>query len=313
MNLGQLISSAGDRIGPSMVAQWAHEHGHEFPNGAANKKILAGLALHGMNVQNDASHDWTVKVSSHASLHHGICMANLKDAREADVEGTLSSYEFYSLMPFLKLMVGFAFEMQTNPYPGFRFYTAASELECDDGVTVDFTKKHISTTNDFKSALRVARVRIKPLGERAVQTYGRAVTRFSGALTRSAAPDFQREILTRQKEFKSVYDGLMREYASAAVYSADSVNSTSDVHGFDSLEFETADKYDIFEFENAKGGSDECYIKFSLSSNSDGSRFAVNHLSGTHHEKGHVHRNATRVSTILGDYSDASTTVRKIF
>jgi hypothetical protein len=199
-----------------------------------------------------------------------------REIASASVPG-LDDYKAYVLRFGVQLMVGLAINAINWDYSPIRFYNLANASEVQAGYTSDFMAKHISGTEDAKSARNVARERIKGADEKSVPALGRIVTTRSGAILKEDVPAFVKEIGSRQDEFTNTHARLCS-------YFGESWLTLAQGEGFqylDGITFRTQHTYRMFEFEGGKGGGEGSYfLDFSLSSDQAGSGWAVHHLAG---------------------------------
>lgn len=314
MTLYEKIVKSGKVVGPSMILQWATDARDELKRPAKNREILQAMANEIWKATGEANKGVGVRVENDmayvsAALFTEV-LQDLDGAATHPGEWALENYRFEALKIGLAHMFAYASRMQTHPFPAFRHYYTATSLECREGMTRDFVNKHVSGTDDAKSGRNVARVRVDP-SKSNVESFGKIKTSRSGGLSKDAVSAFAAEIRDRRDEFLKVHQGLSRGYAGAAALTYQRMPGAHAV--FDHLTFETAEKYEMFEFRDAKLASKEpLFIKFSLSSNAEGDAFAVHHLAGAKETRGSVHGGAERVANLLGDYGDQATTVKKL-
>lgn len=177
-------------------------------------------------------------------------------------------------------MVGFAVNMSRWAWPGCRWYYTATSSETKDGYTVDFASKHLNDNQDIRGAKKIAEVRSVPQNQRqGIEAFGTIVTARSGGIVKKEIPAFSKEILGRNNEFGETHAALCEYFKNNPGEFGGGAKAKFGL--IDSVTFTTQNKYTMFEFENAKGGEAQCYIRFSVSCDAQGDKWAVHHLAGT--------------------------------
>lgn len=254
---------------PYDIAQWCKTEGGR-PITEANLLSIAGTIK--SRVGNLDDH--VVYVPTSALVMDQIFS---QEIAKATVTG-LDDYNAYVLKFGTQMMVGLAINAINWDYSAIRFYNQASSVEVKDGFTADFASKHISGTDNAKSARSVAKERLKEVEDKSVPALGKIVTTRSGAISKQDIGAFSKEILSRQKEFTTTHKRLTDHVGENWLMTMAQGDTFQYIDG---VTFRTKSTYSMFEFEQGKGGDEgEYYIDFSLSADSTGSGWAVHHLAG---------------------------------
>lgn len=278
-------------IGPTDFVQWAAANQGNYQRGEINVALLTGMLDKLFDEGKWPSKGVSLRFTPGApyigaldDLARGIAGATLAPPRTAVDAGNavdLNAYYMGRLTKVTKMMCAFALNMESSPFPAARHYHTITTGEANDGVTVDFVSKHVSSTVDAKSTKKVAEIRGAPVAARqGIAAFGNIVTQRSGGLMKEELPEFTKEIKSRQAEFTSTYADLGQFYADNCEFLRSGGNTNFDVL-CDHITFITQKKYKMYEYVSGKGGEESCFIHFGVSCSADGKKWAVHHLAMT--------------------------------
>lgn len=306
MNLSQYLQKANGNLGPGLIVNWAKAHAGTLAQGDANTGRL--VKMYNNFFKTTANVDRGVYAELNGNEIYTFVQLFVKKISSIDIDDVyppVGHWEFGRLVKTIKMMSGFAYNMQQWAYPACRYYYTADATEVSTGCSKDFTTKHVSTTQDAKNSRRVAQIRMTPREERNVDAFGGIVTSLSGAIHKEAFGDFIGEIKGRQEEFSKAHNGLCNYYADN--YLQMQAGSASQFAFFDHLTFVTQNKYPMFEFRDGRLiADDDFHISFAVSATANGDAWVVHHLSGTSENRGEIPRNKTPLTRIIEDADTAS-------
>lgn len=271
------------KVGPTNVLQWANENKAELKGGA-----WAGALIQQMHKSliELGKGDKQIYMLIEPTAGYAVLYGNedaYAEALHRSGETVPALYYVDTFRDAFKNMCGFALSAQRWAYPGCEWYYTLTKTDASDYLTKDFLNKHVNTTDDMKSARKVAEVRGAPVTERqGIQVFGSIVTARSGGIERGALGDLKAEIKSRQAEFSATYAALSEHYAANFQRFSPPKKSFALI---DHVSFITKKKYPMHEFEKGKGGQGDYYIHFGVSCSEDGKNWAVHHLARTSEDR----------------------------
>lgn len=301
-------------IGPTDIVKWATTNVGNYQRGATSlaqlETMMSGLFDQGAWASKGTCLRFTV----------GAPYIGAIDDLARGINGTTprtfvppidSDYHKARFTKITKMMCAFALNMENWAYPACRHYHTISTAEAEDGVTTDFVTKHVSSTKDDKSTKKVAEIRGAPVQARqGVQAFGNIVTARSGGLLQEELGAFCAEIKRRQTEFTNTYAGLTQYFADNCEWLDGGGNANFTVL-LDHVTFITQRAYKMYEYVGAKGGEDNVFIHFGVSSSADGKKWAVHHLARTSATR--VMGGGTSAATLGIADADATTSLKDPF
>ncbi len=294
-------------VGPCDVAKWAQDNKGECSRGDKNAE-LAALMFGSITKDNNLVKDFRLKFQGTGGYAQPFAAA------ASLAEALWNCSESKPELPYLenvrlgvRALVGFGVNMSAWAWPGCRHYHTIDSVEAKDGFTKDFATKHLNDNADIKGARKVAQVRgSAPNQRQGIQAFGNIVTERSGGIVRDEIGNFSREILGRIQEFTDTHSLLCNYFKNNLTNFGG--GSKAKFNYIDSVTFTTLNKYTMFEFERGKGSEVKAYIRFSVSCNADGDKWAVHHLSGTSDAR--VPTSGTTLAAVGINGGDATTTAK---
>ncbi len=295
-------------VGPCDIAEWSAKNKADVLGGAQASDWLLAMYKSFTQAHAGGSKDFRLKLaltgaasqpfSDPAALAEALwhCDASepelawLDDARKA-----------------ARAIVGFGVNMQQWPWPACRHYHTISPSEAQLGCSNDFATKHLNTNASIKGAKKVAELRGKAVVARqGITAFGSIVTSRSGGITKEDGDRFLKEILGRQKEFSDTHRQLCEHFQTQ--YGRYGGVAKAKFQSIDSVTFVTLNKYAMHEFEDGQGGETDLYVRFSVSCDATGAKWAVHHLDSTSHAR--THRTGTLLSAQGLQGIDATTSAK---
>jgi hypothetical protein len=267
------------KVSPSNVLQWANENKADLKGGAWAGKLIQQMHK---TLLDKTNVDKQIKLMIEPTAGYAV----LYNSEEAYAEAMHRSEETVPALHYIdtfrdafKNLCGFALSAQKWAYPGCKCYYMLTKQDASDFLTKDFLNKHVSTTDDSKSARKVAQVRGVPVAERqGIGVFGSIVTSRSGGIAKGSLGDLKAEMKSRQAEFSATYAALSEHYADNFVGVTPPKKKFALI---DEVTFITQTKYPMHEFDKGKGGEGDYYIHFGVSCSEDGKSWAVHHLART--------------------------------
>lgn len=300
---------------PSLCNQWAEAEGAAEAPGRGEQNVALIAAMFNAFFEENKKIPKTARMNLTAACAGTLANLATTINNQNVVAGANQTFQNLGTDPSewskarfrkaVKMIYGFAANLSEWPYPACRHYYTAERTETAGYFSSDFTAKHVASTDDEKSSVRIAKIRATPVAQRNVFAYGNILTAHSGAIKKSALETFKNEIKTRQREFTDTHI-LLCEYF-AENFLNFSMPPAGQFRLFDGITFVSRTALDMYEFTTAGPGATptrnegKYFIHYSVSATADGAAWVVHHLARATENQQDMAAGRTRITEIVGN------------